>query len=1274
MVKKSLIWLYTSFTWLLWGAVIVLAAVVLSLRYFILPNIQQYRETIARHVSEAARQQISIGDIRASWDGMQPHLDLYTVEILDAQNRPVLTLKHVETSLSWLSLPLAEPRLSHLVIHQPKLTVRREADGTIYVAGISMSGPSRPELPNWLLRQSSIDVIDASVTWEDELRQAPPLSLDKLTLHLSNPAWESFVGRHRFGLRATPSAGASHPIDIRGNVLGKDVSRPEQWRGTLYAKVEGTDIAAWRTWIPYPFDLKKGYGATQFWLDFSRGQADELVSDVVLSDVVTRLGEQLPETSLDKLSARFYWKRMTDGQEIRAERVKLVSDGLHLQNGKMRLRNRLVDNKERTEGSIFLDSVNLEQLEAFTGHFPIEQDIRDTLQQIAPKGQLSQFEFDWNGTPTSLESYDLKSRFSKLAMAPYKSFPGFTGLSGDIEASQDGGKLSLDSSKVQMEFRDVLRWPIPADKLTAQASWKRQGGKLEVKVPLLSVQSPHLSGTIKASYQHGGEGRGTLDLEGNLDRADGIFAHFYYPTMLSANTLHWLDTSILHGQGKDVKVIVKGNLDQFPWKDGKGGLFQVSAKVSEGVLDYAEGWPEIDNINLDLLFRGNRMELNASQGFLYGNRINKAKIVIPALDAANPELEITGTLQSPAAELIKYVNNSPILNAIDGFTKDMQASGSGQLSLGLRIPLSTAGEGFRVKGSYLLKNGSLKVGAEVPPLEQVNGRLDFTESTIKAENVKAQVYGNPIQFTLRNDPSGAVDINAAGSIDDAAIRQLTSNPLAGNIHGRTDWTGKIKLRDGRTEMLFKSSLTGISLSLPAPFAKSWDDQLPLQFEQTLMDDSRDQISFNLGNVVSAKLLRAPRNGRIQVERGEIALGAEATLPEQPGTVVKGHLDYLDWEQWQSLSDGKSDGGDFAVDRADLSIRALDIFGRRINDVRLQARQISDGWVSALQSREINGDITWMREGNGKVVARLKSLTTPQAAPAKLSASDAPQARDSSYPELDIVAESFEHKAKQLGRLELLATQQGSDWNIDKLNLSNPESTLSVSGKWSNWRRRPNTRLNIHWQISDLGGTVTRYGYPDTIKGGNATLNGQLSWPGGPHNFDPAQLNGKLALDAKHGQFLKVKPGVGRLFSVLSLQNLPRRLLLDFSDVFSSGFGFDRISGNVRIDQGIMKSDDFEMIGPTALVQISGETDLQHETQKLHIRVIPSISDSLSLAALAGGPAVGIAAFVAQKLLKDPINKLASYEYDIAGTWDDPQEVSAPKKKESGTPTLPGAAN
>ncbi|HEY0563852.1 MAG TPA: AsmA-like C-terminal region-containing protein, partial [Methylophilus sp.] len=69
-------------------------------------------------------------------------------------------------------------------------------------------------------------------------------------------------------------------------------------------------------------------------------------------------------------------------------------------------------------------------------------------------------------------------------------------------------------------------------------------------------------------------------------------------------------------------------------------------------------------------------------------------------------------------------------------------------------------------------------------------------------------------------------------------------------------------------------------------------------------------------------------------------------------------------------------------------------------------------------------------------------------------------------------------------------------------------------------------------------------------------------------------------------------------------------------------------------------------------------NLKTETQNLHVRVMPHVSDSLSLAALAGGPIVGAAAFVAQKLLKDPLNKIASSEYRITGTWDKPQEVES----------------
>ncbi|HLD09446.1 MAG TPA: AsmA-like C-terminal region-containing protein, partial [Methylophilaceae bacterium] len=238
----------------------------------------------------------------------------------------------------------------------------------------------------------------------------------------------------------------------------------------------------------------------------------------------------------------------------------------------------------------------------------------------------------------------------------------------------------------------------------------------------------------------------------------------------------------------------------------------------------------------------------------------------------------------------------------------------------------------------------------------------------------------------------------------------------------------------------------------------------------------------------------------------------------------------------------------------------------------------------------------------------------------------------------------------------------------KLRISNPDSVLLAEGEWLNWKRNPNTRMNINWAISDVGKTLERFGYPNTVKGGNADFIGQLNWPGSPHAFDVLGLNGNFKVDARNGQILQIQPGVGRLFSVLSLQNLPRRLTFDFRDVFSSGFTFDKVSANVKIDRGVMHSNDFILEGPTARVEMKGETDLHKETQHLFVKVTPYISDSLSLAALAGGPAVAAAAYLAQKLLKDPLNKLAVDRYEIIGTWDNPQEVKSDNRDKAATPT------
>lgn len=156
-------------------------------------------------------------------------------------------------------------------------------------------------------------------------------------------------------------------------------------------------------------------------------------------------------------------------------------------------------------------------------------------------------------------------------------------------------------------------------------------------------------------------------------------------------------------------------------------------------------------------------------------------------------------------------------------------------------------------------------------------------------------------------------------------------------------------------------------------------------------------------------------------------------------------------------------------------------------------------------------------------------------------------------------------------------------------------------------------------------------------------------------MDFPSLSGNFTLTAANGQFLKMNPGVGRLFSIVSLQALPRRISLDFRDIFSDGFAFDTISGSMRVDHGIMYSDDFKISGPSARILMTGETDIARETQNLRVKVTPLLGEGVSVAgALLGGPVVGLTTFLVQKVLKDPIDRMASYEYAIGGTWSDPK--------------------
>jgi uncharacterized protein YhdP len=228
--------------------------------------------------------------------------------------------------------------------------------------------------------------------------------------------------------------------------------------------------------------------------------------------------------------------------------------------------------------------------------------------------------------------------------------------------------------------------------------------------------------------------------------------------------------------------------------------------------------------------------------------------------------------------------------------------------------------------------------------------------------------------------------------------------------------------------------------------------------------------------------------------------------------------------------------------------------------------------------------------------------------------------------------------------------------------------LTLDGSWERTPARQATRINLLLETSNIGRLLTRLGYPEGVRRGTARLEGSLSWAGVPYELDYPTMTGNLTLEAAKGQFVKLEPGIGKLLGVMNLQSLPRRASLDFRDVFSDGFAFDEIAGAARIDRGNATTENFRVRGPAASVVMRGEVNLVQETQNLRVRISPQLTESVAVAgALVGGPIAGVAAYLAQKAFRDPFGQLASFEYDVSGTWTDPTVKRVPRPVVEATP-------
>ena len=1342
---------------LFWSAVvasIILVALVLTVKYAVMPNIERYQGDIVGRVAAASGMDVSASAIRGGWSGFRPYVELENVvlrEPASATRREAgaeaLRLPHVHASLSWWSLFAGQIRFADVAFSGPALALSRGKDGLIYFAGRALNPPTEIEddgrLIEALLEQPGLSIHNASLSWIDELAPDRTLAFTDVSLTL-----EKRLGGHAFGFVATPSDGIAKRVEVRGALkFGRERDTTENGRtrwvlsGTTYAMLNDANLAEIREHMTLPDAMQSGVGNVRVWVEIDNTAAGAnpvagagaapaanpiraITADVNIVNARAQLAADLAPLHIAKLGGRIEYVAHDGGFTLRSRALEFrTREGVSSPPADFSVTLTNTGNPATPAGAageITANAIDLKAMTALLEYFPVGKEIRAVAARFRPRGAVREMAISWSGFIEQPLSYKVKGLLSEFGSQADEAIPGVSGFSGSINGDEKGGRFTVASKKLRLDALRIFRAPLDFAILDATGDWKVRPESIEVNLAGVNFANDDLSGEFSGRYwryrsdgaRAGDEkGPGSIDIKGKFAHFKAVKVPDYLPNP-AANTRDYIAWAIRDGEVESADFTLKGALYDFPYRQGKGGLFRIDAKIKDIDYRYAEGWPNVNDINGSLVFENTSFDAKVDSAKIFNAPLKQTSVVIDDFGGSPPILTIQGLADARAEDTARYLKESPLIDNVGAFTRFVSLEGPGKLELGLKFFLGTK-EPAKINGKYTVSRARAKLplGERGIDIGNLNGGVAFTESSVKSFSLAGTAYGNPLTINIAGAGDNPVIVDFAARADIAQLGDVLPFRMPAQVTGTADFTGRVTTVKGSgVEVAIESTLAGVTVNLPSPLAKRADEarKLRVAFNNTGLANEKIRVTL-AGNALGAAdnpesridarfQRRFDAKDNSQGYFGGIAnVGAplgEIAVPE--GTWLTGTIAKLDFDAWRSTIDAfypttsapvaavanaVAAKNDSPIAGFDFKLGGLVAYGRLFNPMTLKGRHGADGWGLNVDSMEASGDFTWRPAAfneRGLVRARLQRFTLADESPTATTGPVPEPGNEPDYPALDIVAEKFTFKDRALGRLELRATPQGANWKIDQLNISTGHAKLDMQGLWQRYgdpqsdpkgpMGRSRTAMTVKLETSNLNALFNQFGFGDYLKGGNAKLEGELSWPGHAAQFQTNILSGHFKVHAADGRFAKIEPGAGKLVGLMSLQSLPRRITLDFRDIFSEGLAFNKIDGDIKIVNGVMSTDNFEIKGPAAYIKTTGDASLPSEQVNLKMRVAPLVGEGAALgAAVFLTPVVGAGVYAISKLLEGAL----SYELLVTGPWDDPHvdEVKKNAPKPPATPVI-----
>lgn len=1237
----------------------VLVALYVSLGRELVPLVAEYRADVESKAEQALGLPVHVGALEGHWSGLAPVLRVRDLQLGEGASALRLDDVKVVPDL-WASLTSREVRLARIELGGLQLILREDEQGGWALEGLPKKddAPLDPaEMLQRLRQLGRIDVFDSQVTLQ-------PWQRDPVTLTYVSVGLQAGASRQALDLRATLPDGQPLAVNLRSRASAK------AWRDGEVEAYLSLPQSDWARWLPprllgqWRAEALKAGG--EFWVDWSKGQLQQAVVRLNAPQLQGAYAER-KAVALDNLALSAWFQRRDQGFDV-------VVDSLAASIGKTRweshlqVNQRLGDDPAGETWQVQADRLDLTPLTPLIEALaPLPDKLMTVVDALKVTGALRNVRLEARPKAEGDQRLQFAANLERVGFDAYHGAPAAGNVSGSISGDLGHGELRLDTDAFMLHLYPIFAKPWHYQKANARLTWALDKHGFTLIAPYLKVlgEEGKIAGDflIRLLFDEGTESY--MDLRVGLTEGDGRYTAKYLPEVLSPALDEWLRSAIVKGNVDQGYFQYQGSLNHGAAPEARS--ISLFFKVHDAALDFQPGWPQVQQVDGDVLIEDSGVRIKASKGLLLDTQVSDVSVNIPHVDSGqHSHLYLDGDFDGSLGDGLKILKEAPI--GTGEIFAGWEGEGPLKGKLKLDVPLAH-GERPKVLVDFATADAHLKVAPPSLDLTRLKGDFSFDfDKGLSGKNISLQVFGKPAtaQISAEGQPGQMqTRINASGQ---ASLKSLTdwlqfkqTLPASGDL----PYQLQLNLGSRDNSLNVSSSLKGLAIDLPAPFGKAAADTRDSRFSMNLQGPER---RFDAAYADLARFAYAAPAEKLGQGRGELLLGAgQAQLPAGQGLRVKGRLESLDlapWQQQAARFAGDDPGGNARqnLQSVDLSIGQLKAFGMDLNQAVVRLARGGQAWDLRLDSKEVIGNARVPDAKAAPMTVRLQTLRLPPADPTETQSEEGPDPLASfdprKVPALDLSIDKLYRGDDLFGSaaLKLRPTARGvaaQDIDLDFKGLH-----VDGSGGWEGETGATSSWYKGRLDGKNLADVLKAWGFAPTVTSRDFRLDVDGRWPGSPAWVGLKRFSGSMDAALRSGQFVEVEGGAQalRVFGLLNFNSIGRRLRLDFSDLFEKGLAYDRVKGLLVASNGVyVTREPITVTGPSSNFELDGTLDLVRDQVAANLQVTLPVTNNLPLAALiVGAPAVGGALFLVDRLIGDRVSRFASVHYRVEGPVKEPK--------------------